>query len=94
MEELENKLGFLSTDSILAATGVDFDDPLPVVISNPTLVSKIHSWSNLNSLATCHQRPLTKVACPPLVAAPAHEFQTLLTVLKQAQGISACNYHG
>jgi len=32
---------------------------------------------------------LTCVNTPPLIAAPAHEWPTLLTILKQAQGISA-----
>ena len=31
---------------------------------------------------------MTRVGWLPLIASPAHEFQTLLTVLKQAQGIS------
>ena len=33
--------------------------------------------------------PLTSWHVPPLIAQPAHEWQTLLTVLKQAQHISA-----
>ena len=33
--------------------------------------------------------PLTSWHVPPLIAQPAHERQTLLTVLKQAQHISA-----
>jgi len=31
--------------------------------------------------------PVTPVSCPPLVAAPAHEWSTLLTILMQAQAI-------
>lgn len=31
----------------------------------------------------------TKVGMPPLIAAPAHEWHTLLTILMQAQDISA-----
>ena len=31
--------------------------------------------------------PLTRVGTPPLIAAPAHEWQTLLTILMQAQNI-------
>lgn len=33
--------------------------------------------------------PLTQVDTPPLIAAPAHEWQTLLTILMQAQNIKA-----
>ena len=33
--------------------------------------------------------PLTSWHVSPLIACPAHEWQTLLTVLKQAQHISA-----
>ena len=32
---------------------------------------------------------VTRVGAPPLIAAPAHEWNTLLTVLTQAQGINA-----
>lgn len=32
--------------------------------------------------------PVTRVGTPPLIAAPAHEWSTLLTVLKQAQAIN------
>jgi len=32
--------------------------------------------------------PVTRVGTPPLIAAPAHEWNTLLTVLKQAQAIN------
>ncbi|KAL9976959.1 hypothetical protein ACROYT_G014308 [Oculina patagonica] len=32
--------------------------------------------------------PVTRVGAPPLIAAPAHEWNTLLTVLKQAQAIN------
>ena len=45
------------------------------------------TWSALNSVIS-KPLPLTRVSTPPLIAAPAHEFSTLLTVLKQAQGIS------
>ena len=31
---------------------------------------------------------LTSVNIPPLLAVPAHEWQTLLTILKQAQNLS------
>lgn len=31
--------------------------------------------------------PLTQVGTPPLIAAPAHEWHTLLTILMQAQNI-------
>ena len=48
----------------------------------------IPKWSAYNSLVST-SKPLTYINKPPLIAAPAHEWQTLLTVLKQAQGISA-----
>ena len=31
--------------------------------------------------------PVTRVGSPPLIAAPAHEWSTMLTVLKQSQAI-------
>ena len=47
----------------------------------------IPTWTAYNSLLAS-DKPLTKVAALPLVAAPAHEWQTLLTVLKQTQQIN------
>ena len=37
----------------------------------------------------CENMALTRVGSPPLIAAPAHEWNTLRTVLMQAQGISS-----
>lgn len=48
----------------------------------------ISTWSALNSLVS-RQASLTKVGTIPLIPAPALEWKTLLTVLKQAHGISA-----
>ena len=49
-------------------------------------VSSVHLpvWSGYNSLIH-NTMPVTRVSCPPLVAAPAHEWKTLLTILMQAQ---------
>lgn len=49
--------------------------------------SKVPVWSAYNSLVS-EVMPVTRVGTPPLIAAPAHEWNTLLTVLKQAQGIN------
>ena len=46
------------------------------------------TWAAYNCLVS-NPMPLTYVNTPPLLAAPAHEWPTLLTILKQAQGISA-----
>ena len=43
-------------------------------------------WSGYNSTMSSSM-PLTRVGTPPLIAAPAHEWQTLLTILMQAQNI-------
>ena len=48
----------------------------------------IPTWSAYHSLTNNDILPATRVGTPPLIAAPAHEWATLLTVLKQAQGIS------
>ena len=48
----------------------------------------IPSWSAYNSRVG-NTMPLTSVNTPPLIAAPVHEWSTLLTILKQAQGISS-----
>lgn len=49
--------------------------------------SKVPVWSAYNSLVS-EVMPVTRVGAPPLIAAPAHESSTLLTVLMQAQGIN------
>ena len=49
--------------------------------------SKVPIWSAYNSLIG-RALPVTRVGAPPLIAAPAHEWNTLLTVLKQAQAIN------
>ena len=43
-------------------------------------------WSGYNSLFS-DVMPLTHVGTLPLIAAPMHEWKTLLTVLMQAQNI-------
>ena len=45
------------------------------------------TWSAMNSILN-EPLPLTRIATPPLIAAPAHEYSTLMTVLKQAQKIN------
>ena len=44
-------------------------------------------WSAYHSLVN-EAIPVTRVGAPPLIAAPAHEWNTLLTVLMNAQTIS------
>ena len=46
------------------------------------------TWSSYNSLCATGKRPQTTVNSLPLLAAPAHEWQTMVTVLKQAQKIN------
>ena len=46
------------------------------------------TWSSYNSLCATGKRPQTTVNALPLLAAPAHEWQTMVTVLKQAQKIN------
>lgn len=55
--------------------------------TQPKKITSIPVWSAYNSLVT-DPIPTTRVGTPPLVAAPAHEWSTLLTVLMQAQCIS------
>ena len=45
------------------------------------------TWSAINSILS-EPLPLTRIVTPPLIAAPAHEYSTLMTVLKQAQKIN------
>lgn len=49
--------------------------------------TKVPVWSGYNSLIHSGM-PLTRIRSPPLVAALAHEWNTLLTILMQAQSIT------
>ena len=44
-------------------------------------------WSGCNSTMSSPM-PLTRVGTSPLIVAPAHEWQTLLTILMEAQNIT------
>jgi hypothetical protein len=51
--------------------------------------TRIPGWGGYNSLiSTSTTTKLTNVGTLPLIPAPAHEWSTLLTVLKQAQNIT------
>ena len=58
------------------------------VQESEVLQNAVPVWSGYNSLVVNDALPVTRVGAPPLIAAPAHEWSTLLTVLKQAQGIN------
>ena len=50
--------------------------------------SPVPVWSGYNCLV--HETvPITRIGSPPLVAAPAHEWSTILTIFMQAQQITA-----
>lgn len=49
---------------------------------------KTPTWKAYNSTISSSKLPLTTVATMPLLAAPAYECSTMLTVLKQAQYIT------
>ena len=53
-----------------------------------TSQENIPTWSGYHSLVS-QNLPTTRVGTPPLLGAPAHEWQTLLTILMQAHGINA-----
>ena len=48
---------------------------------------KVPVWSAYNSVVG-ETVPVTRVGTPPLIAAPAHQWNTILTVLMQAQAIN------
>ena len=45
------------------------------------------TWSAMNSVLN-EPLPVARIATPPLIAAPAHGYSTIMTVLKQAQKIN------
>ena len=55
---------------------------------SPLSSSPVPVWSGYNSLV--HETvPVARIGSPPLLAAPAHEWSTLLTIFIQAQQITA-----
>ena len=59
----------------------------PLHLVSTTSAGSVPMWSAYHSLGN-EALPLTRVGAPPLLAHPAHEWNTLLTVLMRAQDIS------
>ena len=68
--------------------GTQVIDPTLADAPPPLKTTRIPVWSAYNLLIS-DPIPTARVGTPPLVSAPAHECSTLLTVLMQAQSISA-----
>lgn len=78
----------LSTPQENLAESSETDNMETVTADHDSAVcTGIPTWSAYHSLVN-DALPLTQVNAYPLIAAPAHEWQTLFTVLKQAQSIS------
>lgn len=82
---IDNKLDLYSPNQIPENLGENWNASIPIIVE--IKVIKIPTSSVFNSI-TSLKLPATLLVKPPLIAAPAHKFQTLLTVLKQAQGIN------
>ena len=82
---LDTQLGLLTVNDILKFSGIDNSNAIDILVQERPC--KIPPWSAFNSLIT-YNMPTTRTATLPLINAPAHEFNTLLTVLMQAQGIN------
>ena len=63
-------------------SGTDYDNEIYILVEEKSC--RIPPWSAFISLIS-DINITTRVACLPLIAAPAHEFKT---VLKQAQGMN------
>lgn len=71
------------------STGTGGDHPTMHSIIDPQADSQfVPTWAAYNSVITDDDRPITQIKTLPLIAAPAHEWSTLLTILKHAQHIS------
>jgi len=51
-------------------------------------ISSVLTWAAYNSALAAPADQLTTVAMMPLLAAPAHKWNTMLTILKQEQKIT------
>lgn len=76
--------GRLTEDDIAQ---VDANDDQDDKTTLPEATNHIPTWAAYNSIVS-KKISLTYVNTPPMIAAPAHEWKTLLTVLKQAQHIT------
>ncbi|KAK3708724.1 hypothetical protein QZH41_004431 [Actinostola sp. cb2023] len=63
------------------------DDTQSNLEGEPVMCSDVPVWSGYNSLLLDNM-PITRIGSPPLIAAPVHEWNTLLTTLMQAQAIT------
>ena len=72
-----NKLELYSSQMILDCLHGVYETSLP-------------PWSGFNSLVSSQTLPTTRMATLSVIASPAHEYNALITVLKQAQ----CRTHG
>ena len=78
-----------STDITDAATQDDLAGSLVQSLARSRSEDpKIPTWTTYSLKVSSSTLPLTTVAMMPLLAAPAHELSTVLTVLKQAQNIT------
>ena len=82
---MDTQLGLLTVEDILEFSGIDATNEIDILVEERQC--KISPWSAFNSLTTLIMST-TRIATLPLINAPAHGFNTLLTVLMQAQGIN------
>ena len=82
---LDTQLGLLTVEDILEFSGIDATNEIDILVEERPC--KMPPWSVFNSLTTLIM-PTTRIATLPLINAPAHEFNTLLIVLMQAQRIN------
>ena len=75
INDLKNDEANNSEDEVSQAIEESFQQSIP-------------TWAAFNSLVE-DERPLTNVGALPLIPAPAHEWSTLVTVLKQAHHVNA-----
>jgi hypothetical protein len=77
---------------------IDRPDDVPTGTDNPIMdaitdrqedTQFVPTWAPYNSVLSDDERPITQIQTLPLIPAPAHEWSTLLTVLKHAQHISS-----
>ena len=86
---MPNTLSFEDYAWLLAGTlsGEKLPNDIQVQQEEECRQSNVPFWSAYNSVVG-ETMPVTRVGTPPAIAAPAHHWNTILTVLMEAQAIN------
>lgn len=86
---VEENHSFDKEEMQAATLRTDSDDSVKVYLKYDDCDGYVPPWAAFNSMLDKRNSQNTSIHVIPLIASPAHEWQTLMTVLKHAQHINA-----